>query len=43
LHLTHEDTVKGDDPEGRDGIKGVDKYDPFDKTSAELGKVVTFE
>ena len=43
LHLTHADTVKVDDPEGRDGINGVDKYDPFDKTSAELGKVVTFE
>jgi hypothetical protein len=43
LHLTHEDTVKGDDPEGRDGIKGVDKYDPLERTSAELGKVVTFE
>jgi hypothetical protein len=41
-HLTQEETVKGEEPVGRDDVIGVDKYDPLVRTSAVLGKDVEF-
>ncbi len=43
VHFTHDDTVKGDDPEGSDEVMGADRYDPREITRAILGNVSTFE
>ena len=37
-HYTQEETVKGEDPSGREDNVGVDTYDPLEKTNDELGK-----
>jgi hypothetical protein len=37
-HFTQEETVKGEEPTGREDNVGVDTYDPLEKTNDELGK-----
>lgn len=37
-HFTQEETVKGEEPTGREDKLGVDTYDPLEKTNDELGK-----
>jgi hypothetical protein len=38
LHFTHDETVNGEDPEGSEGSRGEDKYEPCERTRALLGK-----
>jgi len=40
-HLTQEETVKGEEPVGRDDVIGVDKYDPREIVRIEVGKEVS--
>ena len=37
LHCTHEETEKGEVPEGREDKKGAVKQTPLESESAELG------
>ena len=37
-HFTQEETVKGEEPTGREDNVGVDTYDPLEKTNDEPGK-----
>ena len=43
VHFTHDDTVKGDEPEGSDDVMGADRYDPREIARAVLGNVSKFE
>jgi hypothetical protein len=42
LHLTHAETVKGEEPVGIDDFIDAEKNDPLERTIAVLGKEVEF-